>query len=275
MNTTTKHLLVPVDFSPISQTAFKYALYIAKKTAAKITLLHSYVVDFGLPMPSVGTYEILKIRRENSELGLKKMLESADNSGVLVETRSEVGIPWDTICEIAKKENFDAIVIGTKGEHNAAENFFGSVTTHVIKNAHCPVWVVPEGTVAKPIQHIAYATALSADNSDTVSDVIELARQLDSAVHCVHINTRHTDDMLEVANFEELIQVKDNSVVVDFTQIENDQVEEALEQFVKERNIDVLALLRPHRSLFERIFHRSQTRKIALSSEVPLYIFRE
>lgn len=269
-----RHLLVPVDFSPISRGAFAYALYIARQTGASITLLNSYLADFGLPMPNVATLQLLEARKENSRLYLQKMLEESNLQGVSVVQRSEMGIPWDVIQKTAKEEAVDAIVIGTKGEHNAAEVLFGSVTTHVLQHAPCPVWVVPEGVQAKPIRHIAYATALSDDNSDTVADVIELARHFNSEVHCVHVNTNPLNDKLEAATFEEFIQVKDSSVPVSFTQIEHDNVREGLEQFVKDQGIDVLALLRPQRGLLERIFHRSQTRNFALHTDIPLYVFR-
>lgn len=47
-----------------------------------------------------------------------------------------------TIIEYAKANNFDVIVIGTRGMSDVEEYFFGSVANKVIHEAHCPVFAI-------------------------------------------------------------------------------------------------------------------------------------
>jgi nucleotide-binding universal stress UspA family protein len=54
----------------------------------------------------------------------------------------ESGVVGKTIIEYAKINNFDVIVIGTKGMSAVEEYFFGSVANKVIRDAHCPVLAV-------------------------------------------------------------------------------------------------------------------------------------
>lgn len=266
-------ILVPVDFSATAQNAFLYAVSLAEQLHASILLLHTYNVDFGLPMPGAAVYQIQEERRKIANETIDKWLKMVEGRKVQIDRAVENGIPWDVIHHVAKKEAADAIVMGTKGEHNAAEVFFGSVTTHVLSSAPCPVWVVPEGVSFVAAPKIAYAIEINQNTPDTITSILETARALGGSLHCVHVNTDSADDAFEQSTIEELIQMRDNTVSIDFHQIANSSVSEGLEQFVSEHNIGLLALLRPQRSFFERIFHRSQTRKIALNANVALFVF--
>lgn len=58
------------------------------------------------------------------------------------EALEESGVVGKTIIEYAKINNFDVIVICTKGMSAVEEYFFGSVANKVIYDAHCPVFPV-------------------------------------------------------------------------------------------------------------------------------------
>ena len=47
-----------------------------------------------------------------------------------------------SIINYAKQNNFDVIVIGTKGMTAVEEFFLGSVANNVIHHAHCPVFAI-------------------------------------------------------------------------------------------------------------------------------------
>jgi nucleotide-binding universal stress UspA family protein len=55
----------------------------------------------------------------------------------------EFGIPGSVILKYAKQHNTDAIMI-TKRTNTALSILMGSVATHLVKYAHCPVIVLPE-----------------------------------------------------------------------------------------------------------------------------------
>ena len=50
--------------------------------------------------------------------------------------------PAETLEITAKKENFDLIVMGSRGLGNTMSMLLGSVSRHVVSNAHCNVLVV-------------------------------------------------------------------------------------------------------------------------------------
>jgi len=266
--------LVPVDFSPLSENALRYALSIAEQAGSLVTVLHCYHVDFGLPVPSMATVQMLEARKQASLSGLERLTRGISIRDVKIETRSEMGISWELICRIAGEGGYDGVIMGTKGEHNAAEVFFGSVTTHVMQSSPCPVWVVPEGVKPRLLRHIAYAVELNQASLHNFFAPLSLARRFGAAVHCVHVNTTQDPNYWDKEAFRNFTKLKEMDVLIDFTQIDHPSMQGGLEGFVEGWGIDLLVLARMPRGFFERIFGRSHTRYLALHGKVPLYIFQ-
>jgi len=59
------------------------------------------------------------------------------------------------------------------------------------------------------------------------------------------------------------------------SEIKSDTLLHGLETYIQENGIDMLLMCRPQRNLFERIFHSSATKKVALHSTVPLLVFKK
>ncbi len=125
-------ILVPVDGSINAGKALQQAVLLAKKTDAKMTLL--YVQESGL----------FKLRpKVTEEIGARILSDAADQvEGMKLEKRLESGDPAKTIAEIAKKEDFDLIVMGSRGLGAIGRFLLGSVSDHVIHYADRSVLLV-------------------------------------------------------------------------------------------------------------------------------------
>lgn len=62
--------------------------------------------------------------------------------GLTTEHLVEVGEPGPTICEVAEREAVDVIVVGSHGHGLIQRVLMGSVSTHVLHHAPCPVLVI-------------------------------------------------------------------------------------------------------------------------------------
>ncbi|MFN8018272.1 MAG: universal stress protein [Acidimicrobiales bacterium] len=61
---------------------------------------------------------------------------------ITAEHLVETGEPGDTVCEVAERVEADVIVVGSHGHGRFKRMLMGSVSTHVLHNARCPVLVV-------------------------------------------------------------------------------------------------------------------------------------
>jgi nucleotide-binding universal stress UspA family protein len=59
-----------------------------------------------------------------------------------VESRIEAGDPARAICEVAREARADVVVVGSRGHGFLRRALMGSVSSHVLHHAPCPVLVV-------------------------------------------------------------------------------------------------------------------------------------
>ena len=59
-----------------------------------------------------------------------------------IESRIEAGDPATAICEVAREAGADVVVVGSRGHGFLRRAFLGSICSHVVQHAPCPVLVV-------------------------------------------------------------------------------------------------------------------------------------
>jgi nucleotide-binding universal stress UspA family protein len=137
--------VVPVDFSAGSLRALDLAGLLAARFNATLVLVH--VLD---PIYTPGRFDSPRLRplraeaRQEAESKLGKLAQ--DRVEVLQPpTRHQVidGAAPDAIIGFAKKAKADWIIMGSKGQTGVKRLLAGSVAERVVRQATCPVLVVP------------------------------------------------------------------------------------------------------------------------------------
>jgi len=132
-------ILVPMDFSAPSESAFVYALKLAKTTGAEVHVCHI------IPIPHVldAFYEHGFAQPESvkriTQKARKRVKELAAGADVPLRTHFSEGEALNGVLEQAVKLKPDLIVVGTHGRRGAKRFFLGSVAEGVIRRASCPV----------------------------------------------------------------------------------------------------------------------------------------
>jgi nucleotide-binding universal stress UspA family protein len=137
-----RKILVPTDFSPHAEEAFRQALSLAGPLGAGVVVVHvarppAVVIDGGRLLTD-------PIRAEPRDLWAEFRKIKADAPGVGVEHEVIVADRPDAsqIVEILEKTGCDLIVMGTHGLAGLKHRLFGGLTEDVVRHAHCPVMVV-------------------------------------------------------------------------------------------------------------------------------------
>jgi nucleotide-binding universal stress UspA family protein len=142
-------ILVAIDGSEHADKALDFALDLAEKYSATITLVNVFQVPmfgylgepFAYPaLLAEFTNEVKRMHEQILSKALKKAKELKPN--LKISTVLEEGRPSDKIVETAKEGNFDLIVMGHRGLGRVKEFFLGSVSDRVADEAHCPVLIV-------------------------------------------------------------------------------------------------------------------------------------
>lgn len=125
-------ILVPIDGSKASEKALTYAISLARKMGAKITLLHAQESGSLAVRP-----EIMK------GIGNAILSEAAGKvKDVEFDTRLETGSPGTVITQTANQDNYDLVVMGDKGHSSARKFLLGSASNHVLHYVNRAVLIV-------------------------------------------------------------------------------------------------------------------------------------
>jgi len=120
-------ILVGIDGSDHSKAALIEAINVAKNFSGSVKVITVYKQGMDKEAEKV---------LEEAEQYLKKEKINYSLSSILGSN------PSRALVNIAKHENFDLIVVGSRGLGSAASFLLGSVSKKVVSNAHCNVLVV-------------------------------------------------------------------------------------------------------------------------------------
>jgi nucleotide-binding universal stress UspA family protein len=145
-----KKILVALDGSKSADRALDFALDLAKKYSAEVTVISVFdVPSVSLVAPSlvfapISTSKYLDDLRIFHEKVLAEALKKAKrlNTGLKVSTKFLQGRAADEIVETAREEGCDIIVIGSRGLGGIKEFLLGSTSHRVADEAPCPVLIV-------------------------------------------------------------------------------------------------------------------------------------
>ena len=136
-----KKILAPVDGSDFSMRAAAYAVEMAGVMNSAIILIHchkSFPMVLGEPYFQNAINKIMKQANELLE-PYRKIMSTA---GVVYTERVLEGPAAKAICQTAKIERADLIIMGSRGRNDLEGLLLGSCTHRVLKTAPCPVLVV-------------------------------------------------------------------------------------------------------------------------------------
>jgi nucleotide-binding universal stress UspA family protein len=140
-------ILLPTDGSKHSLEAAEYAVNLALKQNAEVTIMHVYqplIVPLS-DLSSFEAYPYVESEEEAMERSQKLIEETKkvfDEKSIPVETKLVCGHVVHAIIEIADKERFNLIIIGSRGLGPLKRLFLGSVADGVLHHAHCPVLII-------------------------------------------------------------------------------------------------------------------------------------
>ena len=145
---TAQRFLVPVDFSEDANQAVEYAIALASKLGARVTLLHVIQLlplgsgDMGVTVP----YAYIQDLEADVTSRMQAYLERV-TAGLEGEIAVVHGVPFQEILETAKTQQIDLIIMGTQGRTGLQHVLMGSVAEKVVRLAPCPVLVVRQPTI--------------------------------------------------------------------------------------------------------------------------------
>ncbi|MCB0729306.1 MAG: universal stress protein [Ignavibacteriae bacterium] len=274
-----KNILFPTDFSPNADNALNYAVEISRKIKGNLILFHAYSVQLIDPnMPAeiyLSAYqEEEKSAKENLEALSKKLIESnkgPDGCSLFnIDTIVSQGLVVDEVLALSDEFKIDLIIMGTHGASGITELILGSNTASVIEKATVPVLAIPHNIHYRDIENIVYAYDDIKSGLPKFNRLLDFAKVYESNIILLHIIESDKDTYDTNRQEFEKIKESTNYGNIRLELVKEENILEGINDYVNSNEVDILAMTIKKRSLFDKIFSRSLTKKMAYHTKIPL-----
>jgi nucleotide-binding universal stress UspA family protein len=279
-----KRILVPTDFSPTAEKAFRFALDIATKAKGTIVLYHTYI-----PVEStfVGTEKTRKQYNIQSEANIVKRLQrlkkkvTGDSTEVAVSTIVGRSPLINNILGFAEHNHIDLIIMGTQGASGLKKTIIGSVAARVIEKSDLPVLLVPSKYELEEPRQFVFATNYQATDKLALTLLAAIAKLYDADITVLHflsVYNAESEKEKERTDFDTYafsLQRKFNESKMKFHLLETSSVTETMENLDKKFPYDMMVMVRRQKTFLEKFFVKSFTQNMAYITKKPLLVVPE
>jgi len=275
-------ILCPTDFSPASQNVLHYAAQLSRQVSARLVLFHNIYepadtvfvttggASYAEPIRDFDYRQALQQKLNN----LKAKLERENGDiGTDYEIRLAYGLSKETIPQVAEEIHADMIIMGKEQVKGLEKILIDSVTEAVIKQASCPVLIIPHKTHFKPPQKVVFATDLQGEPFTDVSYVLQLTAQFEAEILFLHIlpnDLPPTHDRAQ-ANLEQLQKRLSYDKVSFHTEV-NPDIAVGISRFTRRHKGDMLVMAYHPQSFWQQLFSREHTQEMTYHSRLPLLV---
>jgi nucleotide-binding universal stress UspA family protein len=284
-----KTILVLTDFSERSEYAAECAWQIASKIEADILLFNAYYYVpqtedayagiFPVQFKSYSAFEqesLVRLSELTGRLTNKFKTNSKDKIPSL-RYQNEMGDLADNVQEVLNKEDIWMIVMGDKRVEDFLAHFaLNSDADGVLRNASCPVLMVPEKVEFNNFSKMALALAsFEQPELNALKFMAQLALPFDAQLLVIHVDKNEVDDKKADKILEEFYEK--GAIIeyekISFHEIRGDDITTALVKFEQIADLDLIALVHKKHPFLEQLFHKSTAEKLMGYHTIPLLVF--
>jgi|SRR5450432_644445 len=271
------NFIVPIDFSETSKNAARYAAHLSANTP-----------DIHLILFNV--FDTLEYGSDSSPLATDKEEDEGRKTimGLALESvRSELSAITDakiscvaeednhfvnTLENYVRNKNIQLIIMGITGSTRLSQIFIGSNALKVVNRRIAPVIMVPPDAVSTSAKNIMLLTDLDdVENTIPIDSILAVLHLFQPSLHVVNVDSEHYVELTAEYRAErDKLEKMLAGFNPEFYFIRIFDFMEAINQFVKDKKIDLILTVPKKRSFLTNLFKTTHTSKLAYHSHVPI-----
>ncbi len=192
-------ILVPVDFSEISDAGVAWAASLAREHGSRLVLVHALTLDWVVAESLELSADLQRKLEELARERLEALQAKLAADGLEASWRLDLGQPSSVILRAAAETSADLIVHGTRGLSGLRHLLLGSTAERVLQRATCPVLSVHPADKERhrPIRRLLLATDFSPEAGAALDAALELFGPLGAGdqlflLHAFHVPVEFT-----------------------------------------------------------------------------------
>lgn len=258
-------VIIPVDFSDTALNAARFVgLMLAGKADALVILYHNFKDN------------------EDEEM-CKNYLESLKmelhHKGDLnVECITEMGGDLiDNLSRLAQTRTATLIAMGITGRTAMGQKLIGSNTLKMVDKSLIPVLIIPSDATFAGINNVAFASDFKeVERTTPTAFICSVLEMFQPTLHIVNVDPNHYVAITDECKQEkEKLQNMFGSYKPEFYFLAMNDFYDAMDNFVKDYNIDMLVTVPRRHSNSSNLFRSTHTKRLAYHSNIPLMAAHE
>lgn len=268
------HILLPTDFSEISDKALPFALELAKRNKASITMMHTIEepYDFAPMLEDIRKQVNRKVKTLFKDK-LEEIAKRSEYSELDIDTSIQNGRVSLAILEEAKLSKADLIVMGTTGATGLQKVLFGSNASEIILQSKVPVLVVPKNSGYNGLEHITFLTDYNDGDLKALQETADIAGLFNSKITVLHIaKERNLKTETMHRGFIDMATKQLNYKDMDFELVIQNNFIAGVADFLETKTTSLITMVRYKKPFFSKLLSRNHSKELGFYSKLPLLV---
>ena len=274
-----KTIIIPTDFSPVSDNAMQYGVELAKAINAGVLLLHVTNLSVSYSDMPVALVSVEDLNRDAADKlnELKKEMYEATWGSVKIETAVRMGNIIDELEILCAEIKPFAVVMGSMSSTGIDRFLFGSTTLTAIRHLKWPVIAIPPGKkFGSGIKKIGFACDFKDVSATTpAKSIMDIATAFNAELHVLHVDYARPHFSPAIRDEAIVLRTLLEDLKPSFHFVTHKDTEQGIDEFAKKNNIDLLITVPKKHQLTETLFKKSASKKLVYHSEVPVLCVHE
>ena len=275
-------ILIPIDFSKYAEKAIEYALQLNQTVSHEIDLVHIFTDHSNIYRNALDNPELIDPRVGEAKRDMQLLVDKLINSNpeIKVNTILRDGNLYDQLKSLSEENNYEAIIMGTKGSSGLDALLIGSNMFDIFQNTQVPVLAVPFTEKKYKTEKIG----LLCNFKDGEIDVLKQATNLyGSNFELVLIHINNTNDTISVLDkkFEAFIEriiaetgIEDISYIIKaqaFLIQYKEDISQAIDSVILDELLDALLITKSKKGFLRKIIEEDIVKKMAYQIQIPKF----
>lgn len=276
-----KKILVPLDFTDISEFGLQLAAHIGNHIDLEITMLNyinppteggfSSIGDITSEADLAEDHAFMAATVKRNRIRMEELASKyAAHSKAQFNPILQIG-KLDSIDEYIKENHIDLVVMGTSGESTFSEFFLGNHTEQVIRVSNCPVLSVKQPVEKFEPKEMVLATDLHTGNTVEMKYFAEFASWFNSKIHLLHVVKDEKHATSEKEN--EVNQFGQSHGLTNFdSHVLSGNKEDVIKYFVKSHKVGMIGVTTRARGGLNNLFFGSLSEDLVKELDIPVLV---
>ncbi len=266
-------IIAATDFTAASLNAVNYAADLAHMLGFRLIIFHVYSIPVPISEVPIPPYSAEELESEANHLSdnIKQKIQSRLGAGADIHIEIRPGDVMEELNDFCTEVEPYAVVVGAESAGAFERFLFGATTLEAVNRLRWPLLVVPPLVNFRNIHKIGLACDFrNVTASVRVREIKELIEAFKAELHVVHVT--ETGDFLNSVSIQQSAILKEmlDSIHPKFHIIEKPVVEDALLEFSREQQLDMLIIIPKKHNLLRKIIAHSSSRQLVLQTQIPL-----